>query len=202
MESHNFDKSLNREKTYQKRADCFYVKRLNATDIIRYNKDNESDMEFQRQDIDVSFRIKSKLINVSEKFREKDFGDLYIEFYSKFPDIHGWLDKSQADYMAYFFPKRVFLINEKKLSELYKNHLSQLISKNEFNSLIEQNLHKNVQKKFWLKIQHHYYSARIIQAYNKTKDTEWYTMGIALPFRVLSDFGILFKEFGLDAGDF
>lgn len=199
MESHNFRQSLCREKTHQKCADDFYVKRLNVSNLIRYNNDTECDMKMQRRDIDVSFQINNKLVNVSEKFREKDFNDLYIEFYSKFPDTPGWLNKSHADYMAYFFPERVFFINEKELAKFYENDLLQAVSNDDFSNLIEQNSHKNAQKKFWLKVQNHHYRARIIQAYNETKDAKWYTMGIAVPFRILSDFGISFKEFGLDA---
>lgn len=201
MEAHNFIRSLHREKTYQKRADNFYIQHLKATNIIRYNADTEHDMAIQRLNIDVSFTVGNKLINVSEKFREKNFNDLYIEFYSKFPQSHGWLSKSQADYMAYFLPEKVFFIDEKKLSVFYENHLQYAVPQNEFAALIEQNVCTNAQKKTWIKIQNHNYSARIIQAYNETASAQWYTMGIAVPFRILSDFGIYFKEFTLTANN-
>jgi len=80
--------------------------------------------------------------------------------------------------------------------------LSQAVLANDFSGLIEQNVQKNAQKKLWIKIQNHHYSARIIQAYNETQDASWYTMGIAIPFRVLSDFLIPFKEFGLNQFSF
>jgi hypothetical protein len=183
------------EQKNQKRADDFYLNHLGATDIVRYNHNTKSDMKKQRSDIDVSFRRKGKLIKISEKFRAKDFNDLYIEFYSKFPNTRGWLDKSQADYITYFFPARVFIIDEKSLAEFYKNHLSVAISEDIFNRLVEKYPNRNVQKHTWIKIQNHSYKIQIIQAYNQTEDASWYTMGIAVPFKSLSDFEIYCKEF-------
>ncbi|MDR1984504.1 MAG: hypothetical protein LBQ28_06755 [Prevotellaceae bacterium] len=195
MDSHNFNESMQREQAKQKRADDFYLKHLGATDIVRYNRNTAADMKVQRMDIDVSFRHKDKLINISEKFREKDFNDLYIEFYSKFPNTRGWLDKSQADYITYFFPTRVFLIDEKKLGEFYKNYLSKAVSEDTFKRLIEQNPNTNAQKRLCINIQNRSYRTQIIQAYNQIENASWYTMGIAIPFNVLSDFGIYCKEF-------
>jgi hypothetical protein len=198
MNSHNFSESLRREQSNQKRADDFYKKYFGATHIIRYNHNTEADMKIQRRDIDVSFQYKEKRINISEKFREKDFNDLYIEIYSKFPNVRGWLDKSQADFITYFFPKRMFLIDEKTLVELYKNHLSKSVPKDILSRLINQNLERNALQRFVLQIQNRSYNARIIQAYNTTDDASWYTMGIAIPFKVLYDFGIYCKEFPFD----
>ncbi|MDR3286403.1 MAG: hypothetical protein LBT27_03055 [Prevotellaceae bacterium] len=195
MNYHNFTESLLREQNYHNHADDFYTKHLGATNIVRYNRNTNDDMTMQRADIDVSFTHKSKIINISEKFRAKDFNDLYIEFYSKFPNVRGWLDKSQADYITYFFPTRVFLIDEKKLSEFYKNQLSPTFSEDIFRNLIEQNPNNNAQKQHYIKLQNNKYRVRIIQAYNKTQDAAWYTMGIAIPFNVLADFGIYCREF-------
>jgi hypothetical protein len=186
---------MQREQKNQRRADDFYLNRLGATDIVRYNHNTKADMKQQRSDIDVSFRRNGNIIKISEKFRAKDFNDLYIEFYSKFPDVRGWLDKSQADYITYFFPARVFIIDEKSLAEFYKNHLSSAISENIFKQLTEQHSNANAQKHTWIKIQNHSYKIQIIQAYNQTEDASWYTMGIAIPFKVLSDFKIYYKEF-------
>jgi hypothetical protein len=201
MESHNFIESMRREEIYQERADDFYIKHLGATDIVRYNHNTASDIDIQRRDIDVSFRHKNKVLNISEKFREKDYNDLYIEFFSKFPTTRGWLDKSCADYIAYFFPERMFFIDEKKLASFYETYLLQTISINNFSELIAQNQQKNAIAKHRIKVKVHHYNIRIIQAYNKTKNTEWYTMGIAIPFKILTDFEIYFKEFKFAAKD-
>ncbi|MDR2293472.1 MAG: hypothetical protein LBE11_08385 [Prevotellaceae bacterium] len=195
MNSHNFSDSMQSEQKSQKRADDFYLNYLKATDIVRYNRNTKIDMKMQRSDIDVSFKRNGKVIKISEKFRAKDFNDLYIEFYSKFPDIRGWLDKSNADYITYFFPTRVFIIDEKALSEFYKNCLSNTVSDDIFKRLIEQYPNDNAQKARWIKIQDHSYKIQIIQAYNKTENASWYTMGIAIPFYVLDDFDIYCKKF-------
>lgn len=198
MNFHNFSESLRREQSNQKSADDFYRKHFGATHIIRYNHNTESDMKIQRRDIDVSFLYKGKRINISEKFRKKDFNDLYLEIYSKFPNVRGWLDKSQADFITYFFPKRMFLIDEKTLAEFYKNHLSKSVSEDILHLLVNQNPDGNAQKRIVLQIQNRAYSAQIIQAYNKTENASWHTIGIAIPFGVLSDFNIYCREFLLD----
>ena len=76
---HNFDKSLQHEREFAERADRFYREQLKASEIRRYNNDNELDMSFQHRDIDVSITINGKTYNVSEKFRDTDFGDMYVE---------------------------------------------------------------------------------------------------------------------------
>ncbi|MDR2065218.1 MAG: hypothetical protein LBP85_05880 [Prevotellaceae bacterium] len=193
---HNFSDSIQSEQKNHKRADDFYLNYLQVTDIVRYNRNTEADMKMQRSDIDVSFCRKGKYVKISEKFRAKDFGDLYVEFYSKFPDVRGWLDKSKADYIAYFFPARIFIIDEKALSAFYKNCLSNAISEDIFKRLIEQNPNGNAQKPALIKILDNSYKIQIIQAYNQTEDASWYTMGIAVPFKILADFDIYCKEFG------
>jgi hypothetical protein len=197
MNSHNFIESRQYECNCQKRADDFYLKHLGAENIVRYNRNTNADLKVQRIDIDVSFQSNGNYVNISEKFRMRDFCDLYIEFYSKFPNTPGWLDKSQADYIAYFFPKRVFLIDEKALAEFYKNHLSKIVSEDAFERMVEQFPNCNAKKHIWVKIQDHSYKITIIQAYNQIENSSWYTMGIAIKFNVLSDFGIYYKEFVL-----
>ncbi|MDR2127114.1 MAG: hypothetical protein LBP63_09830 [Prevotellaceae bacterium] len=195
MSSHNFSDSMQNEQKSHKRADDFYLNRLGVTDIVRYTGNTKTDLKIQRADIDVSFRRSGKLIKISEKFRAMDYRDLYIEFYSKFPDVCGWLNKSQADYIAYFFPTRVFIIDEKALSEFYKNYLSNAVSSDIFKGLTEQYPNANARKRAWIKIQAHSYKIQIIQAYNEAGNDSWYTMGIAMPFQVLSDFNIYYREF-------
>jgi hypothetical protein len=195
MNHHNFNDSVQSEQKNHKRADDFYVNYLGVTDIVRYSRNTKADMKIQRSDIDVSFRRNGKSVKISEKFRSKDFSDLYIEFYSKFPDVRGWLDKSKADYITYFFPARIFIIDEKALSAFYKNCLSKAISEDIFKRLIERHPNSNAQKPVWIKIQDHSYKIQIIQAYNQTETDSWHTMGIAVPFKVLADFNIYCKEF-------
>jgi hypothetical protein len=193
MNAHNFYNDLQHEQQYQNIADAFYVKHFGVSDIIRYNKNTEEHLEIQRQDIDVSFIYKNKRINISEKFRNKDFNDLYIEFYSKFPKIRGWLDNSQADCLAYFTPLRMILIDEKNLSEFYKTTLFPAVSDDILSDFNSKNLNANAKKRIQLKVKNHIYYATLIQAYNVTANASWHTIGIAIPLTMLDNFGVSYK---------
>ena len=193
MNAHNFYNDLQHEQQYQNIADAFYAKHFGVSDIVRYNKNTQEHLKIQRQDIDVSFTHKGKHINISEKFRDKDFNDLYIEFYSKFPKVRGWLDNSQADFLAYFTPLRVILVNEKKLSEFYKTTLSLAVSDDVLSDFNSKNLNNNAKKRIQLKVKNHIYYATLIQAYNVTTNALWHTIGIAIPLTMLDNFGVHYK---------
>ena len=88
---YNFKYSLQHEKDQAVKADQFYCNILKATEIQRFNVDSETDMEMQRQDVDLLLTLNGLTYRISEKFRDKDFGDLYVEVYSKYPKTPGWL---------------------------------------------------------------------------------------------------------------
>jgi catechol 2,3-dioxygenase-like lactoylglutathione lyase family enzyme len=98
------------------RADAFYRDVLGAKIIRRFDRDTDEDMEMQREDVDVLIELKGVEYRVSEKFREHDYEDLYIEIYSKYPDTPGWVITGTPN--ATGFPKESFtgpidtLINE------------------------------------------------------------------------------------------
>ncbi|MFO7659253.1 MAG: hypothetical protein R6W78_19510, partial [Bacteroidales bacterium] len=104
---HAFPASLRRELQHQAKANRFYAEKLGVKDIVRYNSDSEEDMAYQRKDIDLSFELNGRRLMVSGKFRDHDYGDLYLECYSKYPETPGWMHKSEADFLACFYPERV-----------------------------------------------------------------------------------------------
>jgi hypothetical protein len=188
---HNFNQSLLHEREFAKRADNFYREQMNATEILRYNSDDERDMDFQHRDIDVTLTINGKQYNVSEKFRDADFGDLYVEIYSKYPTVFGWIHTGSPDFIAYFVPKSVFLIAHKALRRFCLETLF---------PLVPQNLLDEIFKSGQASIIAHIIlngkseKIRIIQAHNKTDDASWETIGIAAGFNLLIQNGVKIKK--------
>ena len=113
---HNFEKSLQNERSKAEFADNFYTERFDASQIVRYSSDSDTDMDFQRKDIDVSFVVNGKRYFVSEKFRATDYGDLYVEIYSKYPQTAGWMHTGLPDAMVYFTPRTVYRIIHDELN--------------------------------------------------------------------------------------
>lgn len=195
MTTHHFENSLEFEQRQQSAADSFYTKYFGASNIERYNTNTNEDLKIQRKDIDVSFVVKGKRISVSEKFRKKDYNDLYIELYSKYPKTLGWMSSSDAEYLTYFFPKRMFLIDKKSLIEFYETKLQQSISQNIIDEFHKNNFRKNSTTKFFVTINNTKQTIKLIQAYNKINDSEWHTIGIAVAFDMLAKNEIYCKEF-------
>jgi hypothetical protein len=104
---HNFWSSLKVERDKAVFADEFYSNVFEVENIIRFDTESERDIDFQRADIDVQLYAWERHSNVSEKFRAIDYNDLYIELYSMYPNVKGWMQNSSADHLAYFFPTRL-----------------------------------------------------------------------------------------------
>ena len=118
MEPHNFDDSLKKESTSALGADVFYKRApFSVQNIERYNNNSPEHLALQRQDIDLAIILgDGRTLSVSEKFRAHDYDDLLLEMYSKYPHTKGWIHKSAAERLAYFFPTRMFWIDKIALS--------------------------------------------------------------------------------------
>ena len=127
---HNFAESLIHERNQTVKADTFYREVLNVSEIKRFNSDSISDMEMQRQDVDLTLVLNGIVYRVSEKFRDKDYGDLYVEVYSKYPKTLGWLHTGSPNAILYFTPKKVYWITHKSLANFCLNVLFPLIPQN------------------------------------------------------------------------
>jgi len=190
---HNFQNSLLYEKHQSQKADVFYREVLKASEIKRFNSDDEHDMEMQRQDVDLLLTINEITYRISEKFREKDFGDLYIEVYSKYPKTLGWLHTGSSNAILYFTPKVVYWITHKSLSSFCLNMIFPLISAEWYNELYTS--HKNILSKS-MTLKGKSFTINIIQAHNND-GKKWETIGISLPFEVLEMNGVKIKRFKL-----
>jgi hypothetical protein len=188
---HNFNQSLKYERSHTENADKFYRDVLGATEIRRFSSDNDEDMYYQKQDIDVELVIREKNYGISEKFREKNFGDLYIEFFSMYPDVPGWLDTGSPDAIMYFTPENAYWISHRSLKYFYDNTLAPLIKKEWFEEIYKSGEAIKIKQ---INVEDKIYKISIIQAHNHNK-VSWKTIGISIPFQWLEDANVRFKRF-------
>lgn len=190
---HNFWKSLQFEKRKFQMADHVYFDSLCVEEITRFDTGTKHDMEFQKQDIDVQLHAWGRFANVSEKFRDKDYGDLYLELYSMFPNTLGWMDVTGADYLAYFFPLRMLWINKSELKKVFEKCIKQQIPTQKIEVWIMKNPKQCGRFSFYI----NNFKMQIVIAYNRTKTKEWYTVGVCVPFKYLKQQGLSWKQYHL-----
>lgn len=188
---HNFNISLKYEREQAQKADTFYRNILSVSEIKRFNTDSKSDMEMQRQDVDLLITRKGVCYRVSEKFREKDFGDFYIEIYSKYPDTPGWIYTGSPNAILYFTPLNIYWITHKTLTSFCMEKLMPNINKLWFNDLYKS--HRTIMSKE-IVIDQTPIHINLIQAHNKAGNS-WETMGISLGFDILEKFGVKFLKY-------
>jgi len=190
---HNFEKSLQRERNKANEADLFYRNVFHATEIIRYNSDNEFDMEFQRKDIDLTLTIENQKYHVSEKFRETDYGDLYVEFYSKYPHVKGWMHTGSPDIIVYFTPNFIYRIIHRGLENFCLEKLFPQIPEKCFFD-IHSSGKSIVREKIILN--ERLIPINLIQAHNKpSTGSSWETIGLSISFDILEENGVKIKKY-------
>lgn len=191
MVVHNFKASLYHEREQAARANNFYREVLNATAFKRFNTDSEADMDMQRQDVDVLLTLNGINYRVSEKFRDKDFGDLYVEVFSKYPKIPGWIHTGSANAILYFTPKYVYWITFKSLSTFCLKSFFQQIPDFWYEELFQS--HKSIVSKR-LKFERKFININLIQAHNYD-GANWETIGVSAPFSFFVENGVKIKRF-------
>jgi len=192
---HNFWKSLKVERGKAVSADEFYNNVFEVENIIRFDTESERDMDFQRADIDVQLHGWERHSNVSEKFRDTDYNDLYIELYSMYPNVQGWMQNSSADHLAYFFPTRLIWINKKDLISAFEAFVLPSINKAKIEELVTKYPQRNGSLADEISINSSSYKVHYIKSYNKTTSKVWDTIGISVPFHLLGALGVKLKEY-------
>jgi hypothetical protein len=190
---HNFKHSLDHEREQTIKADTFYRNALKATNIIRFNSDTPSDMEMQRQDVDLLLTLNGITYRISEKFRDKDYGDLYVEVFSKYPHTNGWLHSGSPNAILYFTPESVYWITHKSLAAFCLGVLFPVIPADWFEMLFHS--HKTIIRK-QLKFNDKYVKLNLIQAHNRD-GVYWETMGISSSFRFFEENGVKIRKYPL-----
>jgi hypothetical protein len=194
---HNFWSSLKVERDKAVFADEFYSNVFEVENIIRFDTESELDLDFQRADIDVQLHAWERHSNVSEKFRAIDYNDLYIELYSMYPNVKGWMQNSSADNLAYFFPTRLIWIDKKELIRAFETHVLSNINAAKIEELQTNYRQQNGSLTDEISINSSSHKVRYIKAYNKTKSKDWDTIGLSLPFDLLEAIGVKLKVYAL-----
>lgn len=190
---HNFEESLRRERGKSVEADIFYRDKMHVTEIIRYNSDCAKDMDFQRKDIDAALIIGNKTYYVSEKFRETNFGDFYVEIFSKYPHVQGWIYTGSPNYVAYFVPGFVYFIYHQALKSFCLEKLLPQLPEKWFRTIYQSR--KTVESKKII-LDRKLLKLNLIQAHNKpTTGSAWETIGVSIPFSVLEENGIKIRRY-------
>ena len=187
---HNFALSLKYEREQTESADIFYRNVLKVSELKRFNSDSEADMEMQRQDVDLLITLNDLTYKVSEKFRDKDYGDLYVEVYSKYPKTYGWLHTGSPNAILYFTPKLVYWITHKSLKEFCLQKFFPIIPDSWYkeqyqshNSILSKNFILDGKKT----------KINIIQSHNRD-GSDWETIGISAPFSFFVSNGVKIKK--------
>ncbi len=202
MEAHDFSRSLQLEHSGFDAQNGFYRTVLKAERISRADYGSSSGKKLQQSDIDVILKVGGKELKVSEKCRETDYGDLLLEFYSKFPDSPGWLDCSEADCLAYFVPGKVYLVDMVKLRRFYHDILKPAVPLSVFSRLVGMYPQGSARKDIRINAGGRPTEVTAVQAYNCMNDGsgQWYTESICIRFDVLRDFGVTVRTFDLQGG--
>ena len=190
---HNFTKSLQYEKRQTAHADLFYRDALKVSEIKRFNTDSNADLEMQRQDVDLLLTINGINYRVSEKFRDVDYGDMYLEVYSKYPDTMGWIHTGKPEIIFYFTPLSVYRITHRSLQKFCLEMLFPSLPHPWFKHFYQSKktiVYKN------LTIGDKVFKINLISAYN-FEITRWVTIGISLPFEVLIENDVQIKKYNL-----
>lgn len=190
---HNFEKSLEYERNQAVEANMFYKKVLGASNTVRFNTDTSTDMQMQLQDVDVQLVIKGVTYLISEKFRDKDFGDLYVEIFSKYPYSPGWIYAHLPNALLYFTPNHVYWITHKSLADFCFNTLLPTVPEKWFEELAK--YPKPILPKT-VSINQDFVQLYFIKAPNVAADgAHWETIGLTIPFTVLEKNGVKFQLF-------
>lgn len=135
--NNDFFKSLEYEQSMYSKADSLYKKLIQNIWFAEYQNDQifisikrwdfntpEGKIK-QLDDIDVTIDIEVNNriyhYNISEKFRRDDYPDMFVELYSKYPNVEGWGVKSKADVIFYHTPNYLYIIDTNQLKEVAKN---------------------------------------------------------------------------------
>lgn len=180
-------------ETNYNRADMFYKNVLNADILKRYSPRNIDDKEFVAMDYALKIKMGDREVHISEKSREQDWNDIYVEIYRKYPEEEGWIKYTQADYLGYFFPGRVFWAEMAPIKQLCFEILAKASESDIYKELSYMYPKNSGRLSKTFKINTKTYSFNFIQTYYEKGDHSYYSIGISLPFVLLMDFRIAYK---------
>lgn len=188
-------KNMHKFEANYNRADMFYKNVLKAEIVKRYSLNKEEDHEFLIKDQNLTIKMGDKESTISEKTRDQDWNDIYVEIFHKYPEIDGWIRYTEAEYIAYFFPGRVFWAKMEPIKMLCFDILSKAADSGIYKELSYMYPKNSGRLSKTFKINQKTYSFNFIQTYHEDGENSYYSIGISLPFVLLMDFRIDYKIF-------
>lgn len=196
--SHDYYLSTLWEKKWQPRADAFYCAKYPEAIIKRYDTDSAHDLLYQKKDIDCSLLLPDRTIYISEKFRVKDYGDLLIEIYSKYPETTGWMHRSEAEFLAYYCGEWVYTISKYELVNWYHDRQLEVKLEDVLRHFHQNHFCKSAKQEVKIDLRHtSEVPVNLIQAFNETHGTQWHTISIAIGWHYLEKEGLNIKKWKL-----
>jgi hypothetical protein len=177
------------------RADMFYKNVLKAEIIKRYSHKKDEDKDILGKDINLHVKMNEKETTISEKTRDQDWNDIYVEIYRKYPDEAGWIKFTEAEYLAYFFPGRVFFSKMEPIRNLCQDILCRAVNTGIFKDMYYMFFRSSGRHSQSIKINNKTYSFTFHQTYHADGENSFYSIGLILPFVMLMDFRIDYKIF-------
>lgn len=183
-----FEEDLSYENRRKAFYDGFYEQ--NGIKVIsRTDWDTDDGQEKQKEDIDAYLKIGGTTFSVSEKDRNKNYGDILVELFHIFDDgtrENGWIEDTEADLLSYFTPDTHFFVNMQSLKEVVLEIIvpalhSQIIGF-EHESLRFKKVYANIGGKSR--------TMSLTSAHNSRKNRTWDTFSICIPVSDLKDYGV------------
>lgn len=201
-----FEMELEYEKACHPFADQWYKNNLNAEKVERYDYNDPVGHYMQKCDIDCTVHMKdpdgTKLsVNISEKFRREDWGDMFIELYSLHPSVPGWaIESKNVDLIAYFGGEiTTYLVNAKAIKQLAEEILPQFdkISEEDMNRLIDIGWKNDIVTISSISNKNIKYKCNVkyIRAYTTRKNgSKWMSIGVCINWDALRKIGVKINE--------
>lgn len=197
--NNDFLKALTYEKEQFPRADEFYRRVLNGPmnkiKITRWDYQlNDVHRRMQDDGIDVTIENElatneydRRVIGISEKFRTSDFGDMFIELYSKFPNVIGWGLKEKADLVAYFTPWHTYIIDNDQLKKVIQAISDKLDAEALAEGLKEARCFQYIYKDKIMEV-------RKVPTHHNGK-VAWEGVGVCIKWQDLQDLGVTIAKY-------
>lgn len=187
----SFNECLKIEKIGQPVADDFYKKCLDAINIRRYDYHVPDQKTFQINDIDCSIELEVKSLdifwlNVSEKFRQYDAGDMCLELWSNLEkQSPGWATKKDGpDIYLYVTPKYFFTISHDQWFYEMINRITKEWTLEKINDFLKKEKASDIDSGSF-PIKTCGYDATLIKSVTKSGLNTWHGICVCIPWKTL-----------------
>ena len=191
LDNSTMQEALKIEKELQPEADKFYKEYIGVNQIKRYDWNDPLQRQWQKNDVDCSIEFYAPTIglfwvNVSEKFRTWDWGDMCIELYSDFDKKKiGWgLGRKDLipgpDMYLYITPENYYEVWSNEWFVRMMDEISKELTWDKINSIIDRNSYNKSYK-----VTVDGVDMTLVQAYTTYPDRQYFGISISIPWDIL-----------------